>query len=68
MAHAQSGQTTKTEGGDKWILTQQAFARFDYTSAFKYATETLAANPQNWSPKSLNCEIATTEGWTFGVI
>ena len=28
----------------------------------------VAANPQNWDPKSLNSEIAATEGWTFGVI
>lgn len=28
----------------------------------------VAGNPQNWAPKSLNCEIASTEGWTFGVI
>lgn len=25
-------------------------------------------HPQIWAPKSLNCEIAATEGWTFGVI
>ena len=28
----------------------------------------VAKNPENWAPKSLNCEIAATEGWTFGVI
>ena len=28
----------------------------------------VAKNPDNWAPKSLNCEIAATEGWTFGVI
>lgn len=27
-----------------------------------------AENPDYWAPKSLNCEIAATEGWTFGVI
>ncbi|MFN3620571.1 hypothetical protein [Sphingorhabdus sp.] len=28
----------------------------------------VADNPQIWAPKSLNSEIAATEGWTFGVI
>ena len=28
----------------------------------------VAGNPQLWTPNSLNCEIAATEGWTFGVI
>ena len=28
----------------------------------------VADNPKNWAPKSLNSEIAATEGWTFGVI
>lgn len=28
----------------------------------------VAGNPDVWTPKSLNCEIAATEGWTFGVI
>ena len=28
----------------------------------------VADNPENWAPKSLNSEIAATEGWTFGVI
>ena len=28
----------------------------------------VADNPGNWAPKSLNSEIAATEGWTFGVI
>jgi len=27
-----------------------------------------AENPDFWTPKSLNCEIAVTEGWTFGVV
>jgi hypothetical protein len=28
----------------------------------------VAENSANWAPKSLNSEIAATEGWTFGVI
>lgn len=28
----------------------------------------VASNQEYWAPKSLNCEIAATEGWTFGVI
>jgi hypothetical protein len=27
-----------------------------------------ASNPQFWTPAALNCEIAATEGWTFGII
>ena len=27
-----------------------------------------AENPDYWAPKSLNCEIAASEGWTFGVV
>lgn len=27
-----------------------------------------AENADFWTPKSLNCEIAATEGWTFGVV
>jgi hypothetical protein len=27
-----------------------------------------AANAQFWTPTALNCEIAATEGWTFGII
>lgn len=27
-----------------------------------------AENRDFWTPKSLNCEIAATEGWTFGVV
>jgi hypothetical protein len=28
----------------------------------------VAGKSRIWAPKSLNCEIAATEGWTFGVI
>ena len=58
VAHAQSGQTTKADSGDKWILAQQAFARFDYTSALKFAVETLAGNPQNSDARRIAAKSA----------
>ncbi len=58
VAHAQSGQTKKTEAGDKWNLAQQAFARFDYTFALRYATETLAGNPQNSDARRIAAKSA----------
>lgn len=51
-----SAQSSK--GVDSWTLAQQAYARFDYANAYRFALEALKASPQNTDARRVAAKSA----------